>query len=99
MLTICLKTINGQYLGVSDSSLNYKVQANLEGVGQWETYQVFNSAHKLVHSLSSGNKISLRTNFGRFLSAENGGGGNLSADRLNNFEWENFTVEKKLELD
>lgn len=84
---IALKSSSGDYVRVSKDGKN--VYADSDKIGNRETFQLIGLRN---------NKIALKTYDKRYICAEDGGGGKLSANREKIGSWESFAL-KKVEVD
>jgi hypothetical protein len=93
-IKIGLRTHTGQYLGASDGSQGYRIDATAVGVGPWEVFTAI-PAGVQRSTLYSGDRIHLQTQHGRYLMASDDGGGALTGEATAASTWETFTIEKR----
>lgn len=89
-IMMSLRTENGHYL-CAEAGGGREVIANRTTVGPWETFTI-GPSDQTSRALMSGDRVTLRTVNGQFLCAENGGGGEVVANRVTAGPWETFTV-------
>lgn len=93
MLKINLRTFDNRHSLTAEDDSNYKIRADREGVGAWETFTLENIT-RTGGSLLSGDSVTLQTSFGKFVVAEDGGGGVVLANRNTPRAWETFIIRK-----
>lgn len=89
-IRVSLRTDNGHYL-CAETGGGREMIANRTAVGPWETFTV-ERLDQTGALLMSGDRVALRTANGQYLCAENGGGGEVVANRTTMGPWETFTI-------
>ena len=90
VITLSLRTDNGHYL-CAETGGGRELIANRTTTGPWESFAV-ERADQMSAPLMGGDRIMLRTANGQYLCAENGGGGEVVANRVTAGPWETFTI-------
>jgi hypothetical protein len=90
---VYLQANNGQYF-VAEGGGNNGVLANRDTPQDWETFRVINMSNPSSSEISDGDEVSFIVHNGRFIVAEDGGGGSVGADRKSPSSWEKFVIQK-----
>lgn len=77
LIQAAFQSSNGNYL-VAEGGGGREVLANRDGIGLWETFHLFNRI-RLGDELHHRDSVVLQAWNSRFLSAVNGGGGQVTA--------------------
>jgi hypothetical protein len=86
------QTGNGNYWSAKGGG-GGAIDAAPTRAGRWETFSLLPAAAS-ANAIRNGDPVGIRVENGMFLSAENGGGGALSANRPWLRDWETFYPEK-----
>ncbi len=94
---ISFRTYDGLHFLSAESGGGMTLTAGRKDVREWETFRIIGPNGKADGTpVQTGDKISLQTYDGsHYVSAENGGGTTLIADRTDAREWETFTIRLK----
>ena len=90
--TVALKTFNGLFLSAIGGG-GAELVADRIVPADWETFVTVGVASSSFGKIQNGDKIALRTQNGKFVVAEGGGGGIVKADRNARGEWETFRIK------
>jgi hypothetical protein len=87
---IALRAVNGQYLQATGGGGSTLLGTG-GGLGVWETFTILGLDYpgEVIYSTE---RIAIRTSYGYFLVAENGGGEVVNADRTSIGPWETFQM-------
>jgi hypothetical protein len=88
---INLISYNGQYV-TAENGGNTILSANRAAASVWEQFVIHKKGGSAGDNIQHGDDVALQVSNQRFVSALNGGGGTVIADRKNAFEWETFTL-------
>ncbi len=87
-----IRTSNGMYW-VAEQGGDGRVNANRTVPGGWEQFTIEKAGGSSGDVIQNGDYIALRAMNGRYVTAENGGGGEVNANRQSRGGWETFRIQ------
>lgn len=90
---VALRTHNGSYASAEGGG-GGGIRATVPWILGWETFTL-ERADGSPGEIGHGDSVALRTENGMYVCAEDGGGGEVSANRQERREWETFVLEVK----
>lgn len=89
---VALKAFNGLFLTAIGGG-GAEILANRTVPAAWETFLIVSGEPNRSGQIQNGDKIALKTQNGKLVVAEGGGGGVVKADRNDRGEWETFRIK------